>query len=72
MTGVERALSLSIRRWNPGSGGGLVIVTLTPESLPEALVEKLEVGPFEIIQVDNDPSRLETGRMLFEIVGGRR
>jgi hypothetical protein len=72
VTGVERVLSLSMRRWNPGSGGGLVIVTVPPDALPEALVEKLEVGPFEIIQVVNDPSRLEAGRILFEILGGRR
>jgi hypothetical protein len=36
------------------------------------LVEKLEVRPFEIIQVINDPNRLEAGRTLFEIIGGRR
>jgi hypothetical protein len=72
VTGVERVLSLSMRRWNPGSGGGLVLVTLTPDQLPDALVEKLAIGPFEILEVANDPSRLETGRMLFEILGGRR
>ena len=72
VTGVERALSLSMRRWNPGGGGGLVLVTLTPDALPAALVDRLEVGTFEIIAVANDPNRLETGRMLFEIVGGRR
>jgi hypothetical protein len=72
VTGVERVLSLSMRRWNPGSGEGLIIVTLPPDALPEVLVEKLEVGPFEIVQVDNDPSRLETGRILFEILGGRQ
>ena len=72
VTGVERMLSLSMRRWNPGRGGGLIVVTLTPDQLPASLVEKLEVGPFEIIQVVNDPSRLETGRILFEILGGRQ
>jgi Baseplate J-like protein len=72
VTGVERVLSLSMRRWNPGTGGGLVIVTVPPDALPEALVEKLEVRPFEIIQVINDPNRLEAGRTLFEIIGGRR
>jgi hypothetical protein len=72
VTGVDRVLSLSMRRWNPGRGGGLVVVTLTPDALPQALVEKLEIGPFEIVEVANDPSRLETGRTLFEILGGRR
>ena len=72
VTGVERVLSLSMRRWNPGRGGGLIVVILTPDQLPASLVEKLEVGPFEIIQVVNDPSRLETGRILFEILGGRQ
>ena len=72
VTGVERVLSLSMRRWNPGTGGGLVTVTLTPDMLPEALVEKIPVGPFEIVEVRNDPDRLEAGRMLFEILGGRQ
>jgi hypothetical protein len=72
ITGVERVLSLSMRRWNPGSGGGLIVVTLTPDQLPEALVDKLDVGAFEIIKVENDPSRLEAGRILFDILGGRQ
>src|SRR5712691_3331064 len=72
VTGVDRVLSLSMRRWNPGSSGGLIVVTLSPDALPEALVEKLAIGPFEIVEVVNDPSRLETGRILFEILGGRR
>jgi hypothetical protein len=72
LTGVERVLSLSMRRWNPGSGGGLVTITLPPDGLPDALVERLPVDPFEIIQVAGDPSRLETGRIRFEILGGRQ
>ena len=72
VTGVDRVLSLSMRRWNPGSGGGLVTVTLTPDVLPEALVEKIPIGPFEIVEVRNDPSRLETGRIQFDILGGRQ
>jgi hypothetical protein len=70
--GVERVLSLSMRRWNPGAGGGLTTVTLGPDDLPDALVEKLEAGAFEIIRVENDPDRLEAGRIAFEILGGRR
>ena len=72
VTGVDRVLSLSMRRWNPGTGGGLVTVTLTPDMLPEALVEKIPIGSFEIVEVRNDPDRLEAGRMLFEILGGRQ
>jgi hypothetical protein len=32
----------------------------------------LPVEPFEIIQVANDPNRLEDGRIRFDILGGRR
>ena len=72
VTGVDRVLSLSMRRWNPGSGGGLVTVTLTPDMLPDAVVEKIPIGPFEIVEVRNDPSRLEAGRIRFDILGGRQ
>lgn len=70
--GVERVLRASIRRFNPGVGGGLVTVTLQPGDLPEALVEKLDIGAFEILVVANDPDRLAQGRISFEIHGGRR
>jgi hypothetical protein len=72
VTGVERVLSLSMRRWNAGSGGGLITITLTPDMMPEALVEKIPIGPFEIVEVRNDPSRLEAGRIQFDILGGRQ
>jgi hypothetical protein len=70
--GVDRVLLLSMRRWNPGAGGGLTTIVINPDDLPKAVINKLEVGPFEIVQVANDPSRLETGRMTFDILGGRR
>ncbi len=70
--GVDRVLRVSMRRFNPGVGGGLVTVTLQPGDLPESLVEKLDIGPFEILVVANDPDRLAQGRITFEIHGGRR
>lgn len=70
--GVDRVLLLSMRRWNPGAGGGTTTIVINPDELPKAVVNRLEVGPFEIIQVANDPSRLETGRISFDILGGRR
>ncbi|GLR87959.1 baseplate J/gp47 family protein [Bradyrhizobium iriomotense] len=72
ITGVDRVLSLSMRRWNAGLGGALVTVTLTPDMMPENVVEKIPVAAFEIIEVNNDPSRLETGRIQFDILGGRQ
>lgn len=72
VTGIGRVLKLSMRRWNPGSGGGLIEVDIDPSALPEARVEKVDIGPFEILVVANDPDHLETGRITFEITGGRR
>lgn len=72
VTGVGRVLRLSMRRWNPGTGGGLTEIDIDPSALPESNLEKLEVGPSEIIVVANDPDHLETGRITFEITGGRR
>ena len=70
--GVERVLSVSIRRWHSLSGVALVNVTLAPEDVPQSCVEKLDVTAFEIIQVENDPNFLEHGRIQFDIRGGRR
>ncbi|HKP98441.1 MAG TPA: baseplate J/gp47 family protein [Fibrobacteria bacterium] len=72
VTGVERVLRLSLRRWDPGSGGGLSVMTLDEDRLPGSGAEALAVGPDEIIRVANDPDHLERGRITFEIVGGRR
>lgn len=72
VTGVDRVLSLSMRRWTTGIGGGLVTITLTPDMMPDSVVEKIPVAPAEIIEVNNDPSRLETGRIQFDILGGRQ
>lgn len=70
--GVERVLSASIKRFHALSGPSLVTVTLAPEDVPLSVVEKLEVDAFEIIEVANDPDRLERGRIQFDIQGGRR
>jgi len=72
VTGVGRVLRLSLRRWNPGSGGGLSAIDIDPLALPASKLEKLAVGPAEIIIVASDPNHLETGRITFEITGGRR
>jgi hypothetical protein len=72
VTGVGRVLSISIRRWHSQHGVSTVELTLAPEDMPESLVEKLDVTPFEIIQVANNPDHLEQGRILFSIEGGRR
>ena len=72
VTGVGRVLRLSLRRWNPGSGGGLSAIDIDPSALPASKLDKLAVGPAEIIIVANDPDHLETGRITFEITGGRR
>jgi hypothetical protein len=70
--GVERVLSVSIRRLHGLVGPSLITVTLAPEDVPAALIERLDVDSFEIIQVANDPSALERGRIQFDIQGGRR
>ncbi|MGH8263132.1 MAG: baseplate J/gp47 family protein [Steroidobacterales bacterium] len=70
--GVERAVSVSIRRWHALAGATSMSITLAPEDLPQSFVEKLDVDAFEIIEVANDPSALEQGRIHFDLVGGRR
>jgi hypothetical protein len=69
--GVERVVRISMRRLHPG-GGGLVTIPVAPADLPESLVETLEIGAFEVLVVANDPDRLERGRIVFEMRGGRR
>jgi len=72
VTGVERVRSVSMRRWNAGTGPATSIVTILPEDLPQETPEVIEVRPFEIIEVANDPDHLEHGRILFDIQGGRQ
>lgn len=71
VTGVERLLEIKIRRLSPNAGASLNTVIIKPEDLPFTHQDKVEVDQFEIIQVENDPGRLATGRIEFDIVGGR-
>jgi hypothetical protein len=70
--GVDRVLRVSMRRFNPGTGGGLVTVQVAAADLPESVRGRLDIGAFEILVVANDPDRLERGRIAFDIRGGRR
>jgi hypothetical protein len=70
--GVGRVLLASIKRLHGISGASLSTITVAPEDVLHPVVEQLSVRAYEIIQVANDPSRLETGRLNFEIQGGRR
>jgi hypothetical protein len=70
--GIGRVLTVSMRRLHGLGGEALATVTLDPADVPESIVESIPVTAFEIIQVANDPSALEFGRITFEIQGGRR
>jgi hypothetical protein len=70
--GTAHMLALSIRRWQGRAGPSLTAITIAPEDLLDEMVEKIEVSPFEILQVANDPNHLEKGRIQFEILGGRQ
>lgn len=72
VTGVERVVKLGMRRFNPGSGGGVSVVEVDASALPDATAQRLEFGEFEVLVVANDPDHLERGRLVFDIQGGRR
>jgi hypothetical protein len=72
VSGVERVLKLSMRRFNPGAGGGTRVVEVDLDALPESPAQRLDFGDFEILVVANDPDHLERGRIAFDIRGGRR
>ena len=55
--GVEHVISISLKRWHDKTPGTDRIVNLRSN---------------EIIQVQNDPDRLETGFIRFNLQGGRR
>ncbi len=71
VTGVERLVEVRMRRVNPRPGPSQISVVVSPEDLPSVHTERVEVGEFEIVQVANDPSRLEGGRIEFDVLGGR-
>lgn len=70
--GVDRILLVSVRRWHPGNGRAGSVITINSEDLPVNEIDTLEVETNEIIQVENDPSQLEKGRIQFDIIGGRQ
>jgi hypothetical protein len=70
--GIERVLLVSIRRWHVGRSKRASIINIKPEDLPLNEIAILQVEPYEIIQVENDPSQMEKGMIQFEILGGRR
>jgi hypothetical protein len=72
VTGVDRVLLVAIRRWDGVRGPHTSTVIVDSDDGPTASIEKIEVQPFEIIRVDNDPSHMERGRIRFELVGGRQ
>ena len=72
ITGIDRVLLVSIRRWQAGSGAGAAVIYIDPEDVPVDEVSIFTVEPFEVIQVANDPNHLEKGRIQFEVVGGRQ
>lgn len=72
VVGVERVLQLSMRRWHSGTGNSPVTITINPDELEKNVVAVLPVKPYEIIQMENDPSQLEKGRIQFDILGGRQ
>ncbi|MDY6979911.1 MAG: baseplate J/gp47 family protein [Pseudomonadota bacterium] len=72
VVGVERVLQVSMRRWHTGTGNSPVTLNINPDELAQNVVAVLPVKPYEIIQLENDPSQLEKGRIQFDILGGRQ
>jgi hypothetical protein len=72
VSGVGRVLLVGLRRLHGLHGPSLQTITVAPGDDTLPAVGKIDVRPWEILQVANDPSRLESGRLNFEILGGRR
>lgn len=70
--GAARVVRLGMRRLNARSTSQDNPIPLSAEMVSEPEVERIEVEPFEVIKVANDPSHLEWGRIRFEFEGGRR
>jgi hypothetical protein len=71
VTGVDRVLSLGMRRWFAVNGAATDSVTISPEDLLGNETRVIEVEPVEIIVVASDPDNLERGRIRFDVMGGR-
>ena len=71
ISGVDRVLRLSIRRWHAVTGAFTDTIILSPDELELSEQKRLEVQAHEIIQLANDPTQLEKGRIQFDITGGR-
>ncbi len=71
VTGVERVLSLRMRRSHAVSGPATGVISLSAQAFAGAEVERIEVEPFEIVSVASDPDHLELGRIEFDVRGGR-
>jgi hypothetical protein len=71
VTGVERVLLLSTRRWYTVKGPSTDVLLINPADLINNEIDRLEVEPWEIIQVASDPNHLEKGRIQWVIEGGR-
>jgi hypothetical protein len=72
VTGVERVLQLSIRRWHSVTGAFTDSIVIDPDDLELREAARIDVQPHEIIQLASDPAHLEKGRIQFDISGGRR
>ena len=72
VTGIERVLLVSMRRWYSVTGPSTDVVLINPADLPSNEVNSIEVEACEIIRVASDPNHLERGRIQFVIEGGRR
>ena len=72
VTGIASVLRASMRRFDRGAGGALATVQVDAAALPLSDAATLAIGGFEILVVANDPDRLESGRIRFDIRGGRR
>lgn len=72
VTGIASVLRVSMRRFDRGAGGALTTVEVDAAALPLSDAATLAMGSFEVLVIANDPDRLESGRIRFEIRGGRR
>jgi hypothetical protein len=70
--GIDRVIELSLRRFDQAGGPTNTVISIDPDDLPTSDALAIAVGDNEIINVANDPSHLELGRMQIDVMGGRR